>query len=202
MENQQEVDEVQKRRLLQRIAFSLVILAGLVGSLAMFDPMHVSEPAVVPKVAATVAANVTILPPAEPPAAAPQSAPPEAKTEQVVPVHAAAADTPPLQAVADEKPPATVGPAMAGAGRERPAPTSGEALQRPFALQIGVFSKVANAEELLARLERSGIPASIEARVHVGPFATHAEADAARRKLKELGMTDSLLIIRKPRPPT
>lgn len=223
MENEQEVDEVQKRRLMKRIALALAILAGLAGSLAVFDRMHAPEPAVVAKLA--------VSPSTETVAVAPQSAPPpEAKKEEVLPVHTAAVDAPPLPAVADEKPltrpaigrlvaleaagngsfsdmrpeqsPATIGSANVAAVRERSAPTSGEAAQRPLALQVGVFSKVTNAEELLAKLERNGIPASIEARVHVGPFATRAEADAARLKLKELGMKDSLLITRKSRPPT
>jgi DedD protein len=69
-----------------------------------------------------------------------------------------------------------------------------QATARNLGLQLGVFSNVANAEELRAKLEQNGIPASIEARVHVGPFATRAEADQARAKLKELGIGDSLPI--------
>ncbi|MCF8177414.1 MAG: SPOR domain-containing protein [Sulfuritalea sp.] len=65
---------------------------------------------------------------------------------------------------------------------------------RKFGLQLGVFSNLENAEDLRAKLEKNGIPASIEARVHAGPFASRAEADAARNKLKELGILDSLLI--------
>ena len=65
---------------------------------------------------------------------------------------------------------------------------------RKFGLQLGVFSNLENAEDLRAKLEKNGIPASIEARVHAGPFASRAEAVAARKKLKELGILDSLLI--------
>jgi DedD protein len=71
--------------------------------------------------------------------------------------------------------------------------------EKPFALQLGVFSDVANAEELRAKLERNGIKASIEARVHVGPFATRAEADVARVKLRELGISEALLFSMKGR---
>jgi DedD protein len=63
-----------------------------------------------------------------------------------------------------------------------------------FALQMGVFTNVANAEDLRAKLELHGIPSTIEARVHVGPFATREEADAARAKLKELGLDGGLLV--------
>jgi DedD protein len=68
-----------------------------------------------------------------------------------------------------------------------------QAAAKPFALQVGVFGDVANAEELRSRLQQAGIPASIEARVHVGPFASRAEADAARAKLRELGIAEAVL---------
>lgn len=63
-----------------------------------------------------------------------------------------------------------------------------------FLLQMGVFSSVANAEELRARLELAGVPAHIEARVQVGPFATRQEAEQAREKLKSLGMDPGLIM--------
>ena len=66
--------------------------------------------------------------------------------------------------------------------------------ERRFALQMGVFGNLANAEDLRAKLELHGIPSSIEARVHVGPFRTREEADAARAKLKELGLDPGLLV--------
>lgn len=57
-------------------------------------------------------------------------------------------------------------------------------------LQLGVFSDIAKAEALRAKLEKSGVPStiSIGAHVIVGPFQTQEEADAARAKLKELGL--------------
>ena len=79
----------------------------------------------------------------------------------------------------------------------RPAPASrpiSGAGERQFALQMGVFGNLANAEDLRAKLELHGIPSSIEARVHVGPFRTREEADAARAKLKELGLEPGLLV--------
>jgi len=61
---------------------------------------------------------------------------------------------------------------------------------------VGAFDNVANAEELRAKLERKGIPSSIsiDARVQVGPFRTQEGADAARAKLKELGLDGGLLV--------
>jgi cell division protein FtsN len=62
-----------------------------------------------------------------------------------------------------------------------------------YALQAGVFADVRRAEELHALLTLNGIPSTLEARVQAGPFRTRAEADAARTKLKSLGI-DSVLL--------
>jgi len=64
---------------------------------------------------------------------------------------------------------------------------------RQYVVQMGVFNNVANAEELRAKLELAGIPTQIEARVQVGPFATRQEVDAAREKLRALGMEEGIL---------
>jgi len=63
-----------------------------------------------------------------------------------------------------------------------------------FALQAGVFTDPRRAEELHARLMLEGIPSSIESRVEVGPFKTRAEAEAARAKMKALGIDTVLLL--------
>ena len=62
-----------------------------------------------------------------------------------------------------------------------------------FALQAGVFADPRRAEELHARLTLEGIPSTIEARVQVGPFKNREEADAARLKMKALGIDAVLL---------
>jgi DedD protein len=59
-----------------------------------------------------------------------------------------------------------------------------------------VFSNHANAEELVTKLQQAGIPAQVESRVQVGPFASRAEADVARAKLKSMGIDESLLVRR------
>ena len=69
-----------------------------------------------------------------------------------------------------------------------------QATERQYALQMGVFGNLANAEDLRAKLELNGIPSSIEARVHVGPFKTREEVELARAKLKELGLDGGLLV--------
>jgi DedD protein len=87
------------------------------------------------------------------------------------------------------------GIAKAGAPASRPLTQAGETARR-FLVQVGVFSNHANAEELVARLHQAGIPAQVESRVQVGPFATRAEVDAARAKLKSLGLDEGMLVRR------
>jgi len=63
-----------------------------------------------------------------------------------------------------------------------------------YALQAGVFADPRRAEELHARLVLEGIPSTIEARVQVGPFKSKAEAEAAREKMKTLGIEAVMLM--------
>jgi DedD protein len=69
---------------------------------------------------------------------------------------------------------------------------------KAFALQVGVFSNPANAEDLRAKLVLAGIPAQIETRVQVGPFKSREEVAAAQAKLKALGMERGKLVLVKP----
>ncbi|SBT03540.1 Cell division protein [Candidatus Propionivibrio aalborgensis] len=99
--------------------------------------------------------------------------------------------------------PATVAPAHeASPAVPEPAPSKSVPQPTPprlfsgYALQAGVFSDPRRAEALHARLVNEGIPATIEARVQVGPFKTQAEADAARARMKELGI-DSVMLMPK-----
>lgn len=63
-----------------------------------------------------------------------------------------------------------------------------------YVLQAGVFASHQRAEELLAKLQLNGIPATVESRVQVGPFKTREEADAVRAKLRELGISEAILV--------
>ncbi|QLI82780.1 SPOR domain-containing protein [Chitinibacter fontanus] len=60
---------------------------------------------------------------------------------------------------------------------------------RGYSVQAGVFLLSNNAEKLLSQLQQAGIPAYLETRVQIGPFKSKAEADAAVKKLKALGIT-------------
>ncbi len=57
-----------------------------------------------------------------------------------------------------------------------------------YVLQSGMFADPGRAEEWQARLAQEGIPSTIEARLQIGPFASRAEAEAARRKMDRLGL--------------
>lgn len=65
---------------------------------------------------------------------------------------------------------------------------------RGFLVQAGVFANIQAAQELHAKLALNGLPSAIEARVSVGPFKSKEEADAAREKLKSLGV-DGLVLL-------
>ncbi len=77
----------------------------------------------------------------------------------------------------------------------RPLSQAAETARR-FLVQVGVFSNHTNAEELMQKLHQADIPAQIESRVQVGPFASRMEADAARAKLKAMGLDEGLLVRR------
>lgn len=64
-----------------------------------------------------------------------------------------------------------------------------------FAVQLGVFANVSNAEELRERLRREGIPAQLETRVQVGPFRNREEALRAQEKLRKLGLGRGMLVV-------
>jgi len=60
--------------------------------------------------------------------------------------------------------------------------------QLGYSVQAGVFLHAHNAEKLLAQIQAAGIPAYLETRVQIGPFKTKSEAEAAVKKLKQLGI--------------
>lgn len=71
-------------------------------------------------------------------------------------------------------------PAAAVAGKVEAAPR--------YVLHFGMFSSVATAEDLRARLAQAGIPSQLETRVVVGPFADRRDALAAQARLREKGI--------------
>lgn len=99
---------------------------------------------------------------------------------------------PPTPAVTLHRPPAQSSSAEGTSVPSRPLTRAAESA-RQFVVQVGSFNNVANATELFEKLKAAGIPARIEARVQVGPFATRQAAELAREKLRSLGMDTGFL---------
>lgn len=227
MEDATTDDETLKKRLLMRIALAAFILACLTATLVLFDSINAPPPVpeklpAAPKSPPTAAA--TPAPGEVPPVAKLEDTVPERSAAAPPPPLEPLPDEKPLtrpatgqlatlrpsepgalppyrpQAAADPARSPSSSPAATAARRPQPTtPPNAMSAAHPFGLQLGVFSNLDNAEELRARLEKHGIPATIEARVRAGPFATRVEANAARAKLRELGIKDSLLIAVKDR---
>ena len=215
-ENQDDL----KKKLVRRIGIAGVLIVVLLGGLALLEDVLLDKPAAPP--APTVATAVP--PPAEAPKAQTPPAEEKPEADRIeVPKEEPKAEpertetplAPPVQGpqprarVVIKPPAAAPGPqqtkSAAPAGVEHAAATEASArpvtkpdpatlMVRSYRLQMGVFTHAGNAEDLRARLERAGIPAYIESRVQAGPFETRQEAEAARRKLKALGLGSGLLI--------
>jgi DedD protein len=69
-----------------------------------------------------------------------------------------------------------------------PTPVKAEPTPRNYDVQVGVFTDMENAKQLQAKLAEHGIPSHTETKLQLGPFTTKAEADAAKEKLKVLGI--------------
>ncbi len=207
-------EDALRRRLINRIALAGVAIVVLLGGLAVIDAMYVAPPMTLPKTA-TLGAVTELTKPvdgmnlssvaaatetAESVPAAPEPPTPEAvpSIKRIAEPEESASPSTPITKQASPipiKPAATKQAATAAASApiQRPV-TQGTAPASRFVLQMGVFNSLDNAQELLAKLQKNGVPAQIEARVQVGPFKTRAEADATRSKLKALGLDAGLLM--------
>lgn len=114
-----------------------------------------------------------------------------------------AAPPPPRVAATPALPPPARRPTESSASVAMPPPAVVESppavavrLVSGYIVQSGLFSDLALAEEWQARLAREGIPSTLEARLQIGPFKNRAEAEAARRKAKKLGI-DAPATVRK-----
>jgi cell division septation protein DedD len=100
-----------------------------------------------------------------------------------------APEAPTTAAEPDAPAPAAPRPAPAKKTADAPAPLKGG-----YLVQLGVFSAPGNAESLAGKVDALGIPSHIESRVVVGPFRNRAEADAARKKLREAGLGKGMVV--------
>ncbi|MBK9312477.1 MAG: SPOR domain-containing protein [Rhodocyclaceae bacterium] len=210
-------DEALRRSLLKRVGVAAVLVVALLAALMLFDgqsgrdeqrvaPVARVEPPVKPIEQPTEPAVVDVVEQADVAAVpedteTPISRPRADERPLTMPARAQNAAMRPAEPAATPKPDAVRDIARAVPPKEvatmptasRPIAQATES-SRHFQLQMGVFNNLANAEELKTRLEAAGVPAHIEARVQVGPFASRGEAEQAREKLKSLGMEPGLIV--------
>lgn len=125
------------------------------------------------------------------PGATPVPAP---AAEPVVAVDVPApAQTEPAVAAAPE--PEAAVPATAATPEMPDPPAAGVAANGNFLVHLGIYAAASNATELVDTLKRAGLPAFAEAtefqgkaaqRVRVGPYASRADAEASRIRIKQL----------------
>jgi cell division septation protein DedD len=210
-------DEQQlKQRAMRRLAVALALIAAAIVGLAVLDHYAGGKKAVAPAAPSTEPPPIATLPepkplePAEPeppsaeePAAEvtptlPPPPPPTIGDDATEPAPAGQAPARAQRAAGAEVPESTGGPGPAQIPGAPPAagkPVGRQSAAAPpleprqgFVVQLGVFTTVENAQSLQSKLKEQGIPVFLETRVVVGPFRDRAEAEAAQRKLKELGV--------------
>ncbi len=200
-----------RQRAMRRLAFALALIVAAIVGLGLLDHYSGRKRAVAPETPTGEPPPIANLPPpvplepgsapaqapaVQPPAALPPPPPPTVEEQPSAPSRA----HPPTRA---ELPGSTGAPSRSASvpavesGKPRApsgdttAPGAGAAAaldaRQGFVVQLGVFTTVENAQSLQARLKEQGMPAFLETRVVVGPFRDRAEADAAQRKLNELG---------------
>ena len=184
-----EIKQRAIRRLI--VAVVLVFLAvGILTYLSYYKPAKVvTNPAtgtLAPPVASPTSPPSLITPPAPSvstkPLPAPGPGPKKAALEPPKPlVKSEPQKTTPL--------PTTTSPAA------QPSPTAAKPTPAPsgYVVQFGVFSNPQNAQQLIEQLKHAGIEAKTETRVQLPAFKTKVEADAALAKMKEKGISATLL---------
>jgi cell division protein FtsN len=207
-------DQQLKQRALRRLAIALGLIAAAIVGLALLDRytspgrrLLSEKPATEPPPIATLpepkpvrpAPEAAGPPSAEPAPAMPPPPPPvvsneplappavkpvpSAREQPVAPHATAEAGKAPPQAAAAHAPP------LAGA-KPAPVPVPAAAERvKGFVVQTGVFSSHENALALQSKLQEQGLPSFLETRVVVGPFRTRAEADAATKRLRAIGLS-------------
>jgi DedD protein len=203
------LDPELRQRLIKRVAMAAVAIAALLGGLALIDQYSMAPPTAHPT------PPVTKPTPSKPPEAAPTPPAPQVEPTVATPVTSEQTSAPVLvtvpgaaaKAVGKPTTGAPSGVTLPGkvAVSENDRPTAKpaavhadaavtEAGPKQFVFQMGIFNDVANAQRLDEKLKAGGVPSRIEARVQVGPFKTREEAEAARKKLSQLGISPGILI--------
>ena len=201
-----------KQRAMRRLALALALIVVAIVALGILDHYSGRKRAVVPERPPSEPPAISTLPPPKP--LEPGSPAPEAPATQPGPalppppppnVEERPTARPPAQTAGHAATPESAGGATPSRSAPAPAVESGKRVpgsaaapppaaipaveaRQGFVVQLGMFTTVENAQSLQAKLKEQGIPAFLETRVVVGPFRDRAEADAAQRKLKELGV--------------
>jgi DedD protein len=136
--------------------------------------------------------------PEKPVEPAPAKAEPPASPQPVKGTGVAKAEVP-----SGKEAPAKASAGAAGKAREDKAQKPSEPDKGGFAVQLGAFSSAANAKQLQAKLTANGIHSYTQAlktdsgtkiRVRAGPYASRAEAEKVRDKLKTIGEKNAAVV--------
>lgn len=84
--------------------------------------------------------------------------------------------------------------ATAGGTAGTPTRKTSPPLANGYLVQLGVFSAMDNAEDLRTDVAARGLPAHVEGRVVVGPFASREAAEAAQARLKREGLSAGIVV--------
>ena len=139
-------------------------------------------------------ANANSAPPPPPtvnakPLPTPGAGPKKSAPEVFKPIVKAENGTPkPVAAPAPATPPNT-------SAVTAPTPVAAKTTPTPsnYVVQFGVFSNTQNALQLVEKLKQAGIAARTETRVQLPAFKTKAEAEAALLKMKEKGISATIV---------
>lgn len=173
--------------------------AGSSTAAAVNDPDHVATLDIGKAPAASQAAPALAIAPTNAPSAPVASAPTVAvSTPAAVPPPAS---SPAASASVVAKAPPASAPATVATPKPEPAPKAepvaggpGAAAGAKYTVNLGIYADHASANKLVANARQHGFTAAATPetfqgkrvlRVHVGPFATRAQAEAARLKLKD-----------------
>ncbi len=190
----------RRRQLQWRMRAAVLLALGLLAALtlldelstpdeAMLDSPQFTQPVAVRKLAAKAVEPLERLTPLVD----------NVPVRTVVAAQASGAAIESVRPAADSLPASPASPALPAPPGAAAAPAVEQVLVEPsraasgHLLQSGVLPDRRQAEELQAQLLQEGIPARVETRLQIGPFKTAAEAEAARRKLKVLGV-DGLIV--------
>ena len=204
-ENDLELKKRARRRLVGAVAFAVL-------AVALLPTVMDEEP---PRVASDIAIRIPGQDEARP---VPLTATPESRPAPPV----APADPPPPSASADDDSPKAERPKVESPSSEKPKPAVKPALapaevdakraqsilegrpnEQEYVLLIGAYANMANVTALTGKLSGLGIktytesvtlPQGKRTRVRAGPFENRAAAEAARDKMKRIGVSGQIAV--------